>query len=264
MFGFRKIAYMLLSRNFWLGLGFGFLLASVFAVSQASAFYKDSSIETYSSFCGVSGVNAKIFFQDTATSTLINTYRSGTQTGTDNCYALRRYTPDTLSIATTTIMTIEYTSVGTPCYMVAVRGTTRASYSVGQEWSLSATTTGKVTFQNTAYPYTGFSVGSRIKSGIQTICSIYIKDIYDNLGNDYYSIIDSEASGGNPEPLLLYIDSNSNMKIASTTCTSLDGSTDCIMNYDFTTDWTVENIFFLTILFLVAVFSGFWVVKTFW
>jgi len=37
MFGFRKLAYTLLSRHFWVGIGIGFFCASLFFASQALA-----------------------------------------------------------------------------------------------------------------------------------------------------------------------------------------------------------------------------------
>jgi len=264
MFAFRLLMYTLLSRKFWIGLGIGFFLASALTIATpAHAFYKDSSLETYSSFCGVSGVNAKVWFVDTSTSTIFNIWRSGTQTGTDNCYSLRKYTES--SIATTTIFYIKYSLVScSNCYLVAFRGTERSNYSVGQEWLLNtATTSATLSFQNSAFVYRGFSVGMRVKSGVAPIGSIIIEDIYDSLGNDYYSIVDSSASGGgtNYYPVLLY---KNMMNVASTTCLLSSTSSVCTLAYETTTHFTLFNIVLLLSLFIVVFVGAFWVVKSLW
>ena len=65
MFGFRKLAYTLLSRHFWVGIGVGFFCASLFFATQAHA---DTTLYTDSSFSNGSVFNS--FSVDAGTTTV--------------------------------------------------------------------------------------------------------------------------------------------------------------------------------------------------
>jgi len=142
MFGFRRIAYMLLSRNFYVGIGVGFFLAGLFALqispAHAETYYADNAIKTYTSFCGRTGFSAKAEWSNSSTSTKLNLLHSDTQTSITNCFVSKQYTNST--IATTTRIYIDYAMEvnGGTCYLIAVRGFDFATYTVGD--TLTVTT----------------------------------------------------------------------------------------------------------------------------
>jgi len=231
------------------------ILVSFFAnvITSHAAFYADSSVKTYSSFCGVTGMNAKVEISVSATSTLFDYFRSDSTVGTDNCFTHRVFNLGSVPSTTSYFVRYSINRVSGSCIIGFVRGTSRANFSMNDEKVFTTSTTSALFEYKQSTTISGFGVGIRAKSSLPGDCDFYIQDVYDSTGVQYYSIINSNSLGGSTTTVPLFTPSDT-AKLNSMTpinCVYSATSSICTPQTASTTiPITPENLFFLVISFV--------------
>lgn len=283
MFGFRRIAYMLLSRFFWIGLGIGFFLASLFfsGVSSVSAQVPFSEHSGLIRLYGGYGINTDptsnvLAIRGGSYSTATTTALWTNQTGGTISTGFRQYMflyPLKLASSTLGVVTsleFKYTKIQNCVSSLTYYGTSTANpseFNSGSNIFDVATTSGykKINVGESDRNQTGIGVfmlgGSTVK-----YCELKISSIIDNLENEYL-IPDIPLSGENGSSTILInpvVLTDNSMLVSTSTCAISSTSSQCSYVYTNLTYFTLENIVLFSILFFLGVFAGYWIVKTFW
>jgi len=270
MFGFRRIAYMLLSRHFWVGVGVGFFLASVFVVGTVSAQsfpqYIDTSIREESEFCQPSSASTRYIKasvnQTAGTSTDFYIYNSSATPSTlTGCQYWRQLTSSKLWVATTTQLianvSVDHTS-GSCGWFAYTTGTTSpdtSNYDIVQYTADSASSTVTWTMNTNAYK-AGLWVGMVFRNGQSADCTIKLRSIRDSLGNEYLDFLDTTAGGGSSATTTVFYPLGLNAIINDMNCLSSATGTDCAFTYATTTQFSTD----IWLFYMVCWFIGFSVV----
>lgn len=249
MFGFRRLMYTILSRHFWIGVGVGFFLGGLFCFTNSAHAMSVSHItdtiygnltpgfDDYTmiifdwgdNWCGTGVPCAQFQFDSPFTN-----------------YGYTLNTNLSFSIAPSNLAN----RTKGPYVAVFVDDNPNFGFPSGSNRTLSNFL---ITYESVIDDY--FYFETQNSGNFDPICAGVAGSI---------DTCDPPPSGEGSDiyyPVLLF---NDDMSIASTTCTLSATASDCLLHYDYSTEFTLTNIVLLTLLFAIGTMFGFWVVRTFW
>lgn len=262
MFGFRRIAYMLLSRHFWVGLGVGVALSGLLATSLASA---DTTLFNHATTSGATSLGWSINQNLIIASTTLQYYEALgkridfiiLQTGNSGCSSNNyRWSQNGVNLATSTQASyITSCQNSTPRHAMAVP-------EYDSQYNLVVTNyQGNLTNGLKSY-WNGVSIASRPD---------FVLRNDDGSGNPstlvyggYTWLADIATSTGGGATSTVFYPLGLNAMIDDMNCVNSATGTDCTFIYSSLTPFTLQNIVLLTLLFLLFGFIGYWLIKTFW
>jgi len=259
MFGFRRVAYMLLSRHFWVGLSVGFFLAG-FLVNVIPAHAGYWVTDCISGTCA-SATSSQIFNGDgtvTLTAGML-----GSDTGNVR-FAWFPYIVDyeNIELDDITQLSVTYSDVTTTgtCALqlqtyvssTETRGLVNLSESGSDSYNVPTYAGGSWFGAGHKAPTFGFNE-SRAEMCTVTLTSLK----YDGAEQ----LFPEPPTGGGTLPLPMVVSED---MLATTTCETVSDITSCSFEYENITMFTPQNLVFLGIIFFCFVFAGYWIVKKLW
>lgn len=254
MFGFRRIAYMLLSRHFYVGFALGWFLAG-FLVNVIPAHAGYWVTHCVSGTCA-SATTTAVYNGDG--SVTLTAGMVGSDTG-----SLRAVWFPYIVVASTTVFdnisqwSVTYGSISnTTACALQMQAYLTPTTNIGV---MNLSESGSDTLSLNTWYGNGYKAPSfGFFESIAETCTVTLTSMkYDGAEQ----LFPEPPTGGGTLPLPMVVSED---MLATTTCETVDELTSCTFEYENITLFSPQNILFLGIIFLCFVFGGYWIVRKLW